>query len=108
MFIDEGFTGFFLSRVEGVYLSNLRDEGVLEFDGMVEGTVWGKDIIGLFGEDISNGRAKVRDRDVLGFFHLSELSRDSDLIDLFIHPSCLKAIPTERPVIFGRRGRYGY
>ena len=43
---------------------------------MVEGTMWGKDIIGLFGEDVGKGRAKVRDRDVLGFFRLGELSRD--------------------------------
>ena len=105
--IDEGFAGFLLCRVERVYLSDLRDEGVLEFDGMVEGTVWGKDIIGLFREDIDKGRAKVRDRDVLGCLRLGELSRDGDLIDVFACSSCLKAILTERPVIFDRRRTSG-
>ena len=67
MFIDEGLASFFLGRIEGVYLSDLRDKGVLEFDGMVKGTVWGKDIIGLFGEDIGKGRTKSGTGMSLGF-----------------------------------------
>ena len=55
MFINEGLAGFFLCRVERVYLSNLRDKGVLEFDGMIEGAMWGKDIVGLFREDVGKG-----------------------------------------------------
>ena len=55
MFIDEGLAGLLLSRVERVYFSDLRNEGVLEFDGMVERTVWRKDIVGLFREYISKG-----------------------------------------------------
>ena len=55
MFIDEGLAGLFLSRVERVYFSDLRNEGVLGFDGMVERVMWGKDVVGLFREDISKG-----------------------------------------------------
>ena len=55
MFIDEGLAGLFLCRVERVYFSDFRNEGVLEFDGMVERVMWGKDVIGLFREDIGKG-----------------------------------------------------
>ena len=55
MFVDEGFAGFLLCWVEWVYLSDLRNEGVLEFDSMIEGTMRGKGVIGLFGEDIGKG-----------------------------------------------------
>ena len=55
MFVDEGLAGLLLCWVERVYLSDLRDEGVLEFDGMIEGTMWGKGVIGLFREDIGEG-----------------------------------------------------
>ena len=55
MFIDEGLAGFLLCQVERVYFSNLRDEGVLEFDGVIERAMWGKDVIGLFREDIGEG-----------------------------------------------------
>ena len=55
MFVDEGLAGFLLCWVERVYLSDLWNEGVFEFDGMIERTMWGKGIIGLFREDISEG-----------------------------------------------------
>ena len=55
MFIDEGLAGLFLCRVERVYFSNFGNEGVLEFNGMVERAMWGKDVVGLFREDISKG-----------------------------------------------------
>ena len=55
MFVDEGLAGVLLCGVERVYLSDLRDEGVLEFNGMIEGTMRGKGIIGLFREDIGEG-----------------------------------------------------
>ena len=48
MFIDECFAGFFFCSVERVYFSDLRNEGVFEFDGVVERAMWQKDIIGLF------------------------------------------------------------
>ena len=107
MFIDECFAGFLLCWVEWVYFSNLRDEGVLEFDGMVERTMWRKGVVGLFREDIGKGQTEVGDGDVLRFISLSDLSRDGDLVDVFIPPSCLKAILTERPVIFDRRRTNG-
>ena len=55
MFIDEGLAGLFLHRVERVYFSDLRNEGVLEFDGMVKRVMWRKDVVGLFREDIGKG-----------------------------------------------------
>ena len=55
VFINEGLAGLFLCRVERVYFSDFRNEGVLEFDGMVERAMWGKDVISLFREDISKG-----------------------------------------------------
>ena len=55
MFINEGLTGLLFCWVERVHLSDFRDERVLEFDGMIKGAMWGKGIIGLFGEDIGEG-----------------------------------------------------
>ena len=55
MFIDEDFTGLFLCRVERVYFSDLRNEGVLEFDGMVKRAMWRKDVVGLFRKDVCKG-----------------------------------------------------
>ena len=55
MFINEGLVGLFISRVKRVYFSDLRNEGVLEFDSMVEGAMWRKDVVGLFREDIGKG-----------------------------------------------------
>ena len=107
MFIDEGLAGVLLCRVERVYFSNLRNEGVLEFDGMIERAMQRKDVIGLFREDIGEGYTEVRDRDVLRFISLSELGRDSDFVDMFVRSSCPKAILTERPVIFDRRRTSG-
>ena len=107
MFINGGFAGFLFCWVEQVYLSDLRNEGVLEFDGMIERAMWGKYVIGLFRKDIGKGRTEVGDRDVLWFVGLGELSRDGDLIDVFICSPCPKAILTKRPVIFGRRRTKG-
>ena len=55
MFINEGLAGFLLCRVEWVYFSNLRNKGVLEFDGMIERAMWRKGVVGLFREDIGKG-----------------------------------------------------
>ena len=55
VFIDEGLAGLLLCRVERVYFSNLRNKGVLEFDGMVERAMWRKNIIGLFREYVIKG-----------------------------------------------------
>ena len=73
MFINEGLAGVLLCWVEWVYFSNLRNEGVLEFDGMIKRAMWRKDVVGLFQEDIGEGCTEVRDRDVLRFISLSEL-----------------------------------
>ena len=73
MFVDECFAGFFFCRVERVHFSNFRNEGVLEFDGMIERAMWRKDIVGLFQEDIGKGCTEVRDRDILRVISLSEL-----------------------------------
>ena len=42
MFIDEGLAGFFFCWVEQVHLSDLGDEGVLEFNGVIEGSMRGE------------------------------------------------------------------
>ena len=55
MFINEGLAGCFLCRVERVYLSDLGNEGIFEFDGMVERAMWENDVIGLFRENIGEG-----------------------------------------------------
>ena len=73
VFIDECPAGVLFCRVERVYFSNLRNEGVLEFNGMIERVMWRKDVVGLFREDISKGRTEVGDRDVLWFISLGEL-----------------------------------
>ena len=55
VFIDECPAGVFFCQVKWVYFSNFRNEGVLEFDGMVERAMWRKYVVGLFGEDIGKG-----------------------------------------------------
>ena len=107
MFIDERLAGFLLCRVEWVYFSDFRNEGVLEFDGMVERAMRRKYVVGSFRKDISKGRTEVGDRNVLWFLGLGKLGRDGDLIDVFVCSSCLKAILTKRPVIFDRRRMSG-
>ena len=48
VFIDESFVSLLFSRVKRVDLGNLGNEGVLEFDGVIKGSMRGKNIIGLF------------------------------------------------------------
>ena len=55
VFIDECLAGFLLCWVEWVYYSNFRNEGVLEFDGVVERVMWRKYVVGLFRKDIGEG-----------------------------------------------------
>ena len=83
MFIDESLAGLLFSRVKGVDLCNLWDKGILEFNGVIEGSMRRENIIGLFREDISKISAKVWDWDFLWFLSLSELCQDGDLVDLF-------------------------
>ena len=73
MFIDGSLTGFFLSRVERVNLSNLRDERVLELNGMIKGSMRGKNIISFLREDIGVVCAEIRDLDFLRLVSLGEL-----------------------------------
>ena len=48
MFFDESFAGFLFGRVKGVDFCNLWDKGILELDGMIEGLMRRKNIIGPF------------------------------------------------------------
>ena len=48
MFIDESLAGFLFGRVKRINLCDLGDKGVLEFNGVIEGSMRGKNIIGLF------------------------------------------------------------
>ena len=73
MFFDESLAGFLLGRVKGVDFCDLWDKGILEFDGVVEGSMRRKNIIGLLREDIGKISAKVWDWDFLWFLGLSKL-----------------------------------
>ena len=55
VFIDECPAGILFCWVEWVYFSDFRNEGVLEFNGMVERAMWRKYVVGLFGKDIGKG-----------------------------------------------------
>ena len=48
MFIDESLAGFLFGRVKRINFCDLGDEGVLEFNGVIEGSMRGENIIGLF------------------------------------------------------------
>ena len=58
MFINESFAGFLFSRVKRVDFGNLGDKGVLEFNGVIKGSMRGKKVISPFREDISEISAK--------------------------------------------------
>ena len=83
MFVDESFTSFLLSGIEKIEFGDLRNAGVLEFYGVVEGSMKGKNIVGLFRENFCKVNAEFGDRDLLGFVSLAELCQDIDLVDLF-------------------------
>ena len=48
MFCDKSLAGFLLSRVKGVDFHNIRNKGILEFNGVIEGSMRRKNVIGLF------------------------------------------------------------
>ena len=48
MFIDKSLAGFLFSRVQGVNFCNLRNKGILEFNGVIEGSMRVKNVIHLF------------------------------------------------------------
>ena len=48
MFINESLASFLFGRVKRVDLRNLWDKGILELNGVIEGSMRGKNIIGLF------------------------------------------------------------
>ena len=83
VFINKGLTGFLFGRVKRVDFSNLGDEGVLEFNSVIEGSMRRENIISLFGEDIGEISARGWDWDFLWFLSLSKLCRDGDLVDPF-------------------------
>ena len=73
MFIDESFASFLFGRIKRVDLRNLGDKGILEFNGVIEGSMRRENVIGFFREDISDISAKVWDWDFLWFLSLSKL-----------------------------------
>ena len=73
IFIDESFTSFLFSSVKRVDLGDLRGKRVFEFNGVVEESMRGKDIISLLREDICKVNAEIRDRDLLEFVNLGKL-----------------------------------
>ena len=48
MFVDEGLTSFLFGRIKRVDLGNLGDKGILEFNGMVKGSMRRENVICLF------------------------------------------------------------
>ena len=73
MFIDESFTSFLFGRIERIDFGNLWNERVLEFDGMIEGSMGRKNIVSHLREDICEVSAEVRDGDFLRLVSLGEL-----------------------------------
>ena len=47
VFIDESFASLLFGRVKRVDLSNLGNEGVLEFDGVIERSMRRKNVVSL-------------------------------------------------------------
>ena len=83
MFINESLASFLFSRVKRIDFRNLRGEGILEFNGVIKGSMRGKNVIGLFQEDIGKISAKVWDWDFPWFLSLGKLHQDGDFVDLF-------------------------
>ena len=83
MFIDESLASFLFGRVKRIDLHNLGDKGILEFNGVIEGSMRGENVIGLFQEDIGKISAKVWDWDFPWFLSLGKLRQDGDFVDLF-------------------------
>ena len=48
MFIDESLASFLFGRVKGVDFCNIWDKGILEFNGVIKGSMREENIIGLF------------------------------------------------------------
>ena len=48
MFLNESLAGFLFGRVKGVDFRNLWGKGIFEFNGVIEGSMRGKNVIGLF------------------------------------------------------------
>ena len=48
IFIDESLASFLFGRVKRIDLRDLGDKGILEFNGVINGLMRGKNIIGLF------------------------------------------------------------
>ena len=67
MFIDEGLARFLFLWVKRVHLSNLWNKRRLKVDGVVIGSVGGKNIMGFLGEHIVKVGAPIRDLLVRGF-----------------------------------------
>ena len=73
MFINEGPAHILFCRVERVNFGNLWDKRILKFNGMVKGSMRGKNIVSLFKENIFKGCTEFGNRDFLWFVSLGQL-----------------------------------
>ena len=73
MFINKSFASFLFGRVKRIDLGDLWNKIVLKFNGMIEGLMGGKNVIGFLQEYIREISAEVGNRDFLRFFSLGEL-----------------------------------
>ena len=48
MFIDESFASFLFGGVKRIDFRNVWDKGIFELNGVTEGSMRGKNVIGLF------------------------------------------------------------
>ena len=48
MFFNESFAGLLFGRIKRIDFCNLWDKGILEFNGVIEGLMREKNVIGLF------------------------------------------------------------
>ena len=48
MFINEGLACFLFGRVKRIDFRTFGDKGILEFNGVIKGSMRGKNVIGLF------------------------------------------------------------
>ena len=92
MFLNKGFACIFFSRIEQVDFGNLRNEGILEVDGMVKGSVRGKLFIGLFRKYIGKVGAEFRDGYFFRFLYMGNFCRYGEFVQLFICKSVQRRV----------------
>ena len=87
VFFNECLTGVLFSKVGGINIGDLGNEGVLEVDGVIKGAVGEKLFISLFGEDIGKVSTEFGNGDFLRFLSLSDFCGDSKFVQLFVNRS---------------------